>query len=807
MTGGAGVSGPARPRARVFLLERRPQDVVAVRLTVRGVVQGVGMRPFVYRTARRHGVRGWVLNSSRGVVIEAEGREQDVRAFVRALSSEAPPLARVESVEEEPIVAGGLPEFEIRTSRAESEESTLICPDVAICADCLREFLDPADRRSGYPFINCTNCGPRYSIIRDTPYDRPATSMAPFRMCDRCQSEYDDPLDRRFHAQPNACPECGPAVRLVTPAGPHERAAELVLGRSYCRVPGGLAALEAMEAARWLLKKGALIGVRGLGGFHLAANAEDEHAVRSLREKKNRPAKPFAVMCRSVEVARELAEIDDVEAGILGSPWSPVVLLRKRHELARRISELVAPNNAYLGIMLPYAPLHHLLFDDELAVLIMTSANPPGEPLVSTVEEALSRLPEITRTFVDHNRDVVNRNDDSVVYAEGGRSMMSRRSRGYAPYPIDLHTDTVKVLACGTELKNTFTMLKDGWAFVSPHVGDLENQETLTFYEETVRKFERWFRVEPEIVACDLHPDYLATRFAKRYSNERDLPLVEVQHHHAHVAAAAAENDVRGSVIGLALDGTGYGSDGAIWGCEFILADLAGFERAGHLKYVPLPGGDAAIRHPHRVALSHMWAAGVDGLLGVAERLFDDVPADELDLVAQQIEKRINTVDTSSAGRLFDAVSAILGICRHVSYEAQAAIELESAADPSVERAYPYAIAEEGGLVVDAGPIVRAVLEEASAGVARHEISGAFHNTMVRLCLDVATRLADAHGARPVALSGGVFQNRLLLRRLLKALEDSGFEVILPRETPVNDGGVSLGQAVVANERRRRGKL
>lgn len=585
---------------------------------------------------------------------------------------------------------------------------------------------------------------------------------------------------------------------------------ELILGRDYARMPRALAAGAAsdpMAAARWLLRRGAIIGIRGLGGFHIAANAEDDRAVRALREKKNRPAKPFAVMCRSIEVARDLVEVGALEAEILASPWSPIALLRKSGEPARRISEHVAPGNAYIGVMLPYAPLHHLLFDEGLAALVMTSANPSGEPLVATVDDALTRLPEITRTFVDHDRDVVNRNDDSVVYVEAGRPMMSRRSRGYAPYPIDLRIETGRVLACGTELKNTFTMLRDGWAFVSPHIGDLENRATLEFYEDTVAKFLRWFRAKPDAVACDLHPDYLATRFAKRYAGEHGVPLVGVQHHHAHIASVAVENGVNSQVVGLALDGTGYGLDGAIWGCEFLLGDLAGFERVGHLRYVPLPGGDAAIRHPYRVAISHMRAAGVDRLADRAAELFEDVPGDEFDLVIQQTDKGLNAVDTSSAGRLFDAVSAILGICHEVSYEAQAAIELESVADESVERRYPYAIEDEGMLVVDPGPIVRSVLEDAAAGVPPCEISGAFHNTVVEFCRDVASRLARTRGIKTVALSGGVFQNRLLLRRLFAALESEGLTVLLPKEVPTNDGGVSLGQAVVANERRRRGEL
>jgi hydrogenase maturation protein HypF len=556
-------------------------------------------------------------------------------------------------------------------------------------------------------------------------------------------------------------------------------------------------------AARWLLKRGAILGVRGLGGFHIAASAEIDSTVRALREKKDRPAKPFALMCRSVEVARELVEIDAVEEAALTSPWSPIVLLRKRPDPERPISPVVAPRNRYLGIMLPYAPLHHLLFDDDLEVLIMTSANPAGEPIVADVAEAEGRLRGITRTFLDHDRDVVNRNDDSIVFVEAGEVAMSRRSRGYAPYPIDLHRETGEVLACGTELKNTLTLLRDGWAFTSQHIGDMENQATLEFFEETVRKFRDWFRVEPTAVAHDLHPDYLATRFAKRYARAHPGTALEgVQHHHAHIASAMVENGVSDPVIGLSLDGTGYGTDGKIWGCEFLVADLADFERAGHLGYVPLPGGDAAIRHPYRVALSHLHAAGEEALASRGRELFPDVREDELALVVQQIEKGVNSIDTSSAGRLFDAVSAILGICHEISYEAQAAIELESAADENECRTYPVVIAErDGPMVVDPASIVRAVLEDALGGAPREAVAGAFHNTVVGFCLEIALRLREARGIGTVALSGGVFQNRLLLRKLVSTLGDEGFRVLTNKEVPTNDGGVSLGQAIVASER------
>jgi hydrogenase maturation protein HypF len=791
------------------------REAMTRRITVQGVVQGVGFRPFVYRLAHRHGLSGWVANSSRGVIIEVDGLESEMDAFERELASEAPVLARIDFVRPERTLAGhgsvlDRTAFRIRGSERDPDESTLICPDVAVCPDCLSEFLDPGDRRYLYPFINCTNCGPRFSIIEDTPYDRPATSMAGFTMCERCRAEYEDPLNRRFHAQPNACPECGPRLRLVMPEG---LMAETVLGRSYLRMPEELArtaGTDPASATRWLLRHGAIVGVRGLGGFHIAADATNDVAVRALREKKNRPAKPFAIMCRSIHVARELALVGTGEEEALLSPWSPVVLLRKRPDPKRVVSELIAPDNEYLGIMLPYAPLHHLLFEDDLETLVMTSANTAGEPIIATVEAANRRLSGVTRTFLDHDREVVNRNDDSVVFVESGRTMMARRSRGYAPYPIDLGMETADVLACGTELKNTFALLRNGRAFVGPHVGDLENQATLDFFEETIVRFMRWFRFRPSVIAHDLHPDYLATRFARRFADEHGLPLEGVQHHHAHMVSVMVENGVTERVIGVALDGTGYGTDGRIWGCEFLVSGLADFDRVGHLKYVPLPGGDAAIRHPYRVALSHLRAAGKNDLECLAAGLFPEIPEAERDLVVQQIVRGINCLDTSSAGRLFDAVSAILGVCHEISYEAQAAIELESLATPELERAagkaFPYEISEAGGpMIIDPSGIIDGVLSARTGGEPVELIAARFHETLVVFCADVCRRLREKTGIGRAALSGGVFQNRYLLRRLTQVLSEEGFEVLLNREVPANDGGVSLGQAVVASERWLRG--
>jgi hydrogenase maturation protein HypF len=757
----------------------------AARFVLRGVVQGVGMRPFIYRLAHARALAGTVANSARGVVVDVEGAPAAIDAFERDLASNAPPLALIDRVTREAATPAGARGFRIVPSLEGSGESTLICPDAAVCDDCLREFLDPGDRRHLYPFINCTNCGPRFSIIEGTPYDRPRTSMRAFTMCPLCRAEYDDPLDRRFHAQPNACPACGPALALAPTAAD----------------PAG--------EARALLKAGRIVAVKGLGGFHIAADAANDTAVRALRERKRRPAKPFALMCRSLDIAREIAEVGAGEERLLRSASAPVVLLRKKEHPSREVSPAVAPRNAYLGIMLPHAPLHHLLFDDDLAVLVMTSGNASGEPIVAELDEAREKLAGVADAFLAHDRGIVNRNDDSIVCVEGGRTLMVRRSRGFAPYPVDLECgieDAPDVLACGTELKCTFTVLEAGRAYVSQHIGDMENRATLEFYEEAVRKFVGWFRARPGIVAHDLHPDYLATRFAREYAGAHAVELVGVQHHHAHIASVMAENGVTEPVVGLALDGTGYGTDGAIWGCEFLVADLAGFERAGYLANVPLPGGDAAVRRPYRVALSHLYAAGGDALVERSLRLFDGVPPAEVDLVRQQIAKRVNCVDTSSAGRLFDAVSALLGVCREVTYDAQAAIELESLVDAGVTRAYPYEMRAGGGaLVIDAAPLIRAIAADALAGVPVGECAAAFHNTVVSFCRETTRRIARERGVTSVALSGGVFQNRFLLRSLIRALESEGLRVLLNREVPANDGGVSLGQAAVAAWRRVHG--
>jgi len=757
------------------------------------VVQGVGFRPFVYNLARRLGVRGWVLNHSGGVDIEAEAAPETLTAFLAALRAEAPPLARIASLEATPIPSNGYTTFEIRHSEAQEGRFVLISPDVATCPDCLRELFDPADRRYRYPFINCTNCGPRFTIITDIPYDRPYTTMRVFPLCDACRAEYENPADRRFHAQPNACPECGPHLTL--------------LAQGAATAAGALA--DAVER----LLKGEIVAVKGLGGFQLACDATAAEAVQRLRERKHRPHKPFAVMVASLEEARLYCEISPEEAALLTSPQAPIVLLRRRTPdgavgQASVVPE-VAPNQHTLGLMLPYTPLHHLLLHDVGRPLVMTSGNLSEEPIAKDNDEALERLADIADAFLLHDRDIYARYDDSVVQVSRFANPKSgsptpklqimRRARGYAPFPIPLPFEVGQVFAAGPLLKNTFTLTRERYAFVSQHIGDLENLETLEHYEAALATYQRLFRIAPERVVCDLHPDYLSTRFAEDFARAHGLPApTRVQHHRAHLAACLADNGWPrdgGPVIGVALDGTGYGDDGAIWGGEWFLGDYDGMRRVAHLEPLPLPGGDAATRAPWRIAVAYLHA-----LLEP-----EDFPADlcfagfcpgEAGFIRQQIEKGLNVPRTTSMGRLFDAVSALLGVRSEISYEAQAAMELEQLAWGAQDwRPFPFAIEDD---VVRLAPLFYALLETLERGVALPDIAARFHATVARMVLEVCVRLRDASGVTTVALSGGVFQNALLLDLTVPVLEAADFDVLVHHQVPCNDGGLSLGQAVYA---------
>lgn len=782
---------------RLNKIERR-------RLTVKGVVQGVGFRPFVYGLATRLGLAGHVGNDSTGVFIEIEGTPVALDALTEALLQSPPPLAHIEHLKTVVLAPTGEDGFGIVQSRAAEAAHTLISPDLAICDDCLRELFDPADRRYRYPFINCTNCGPRFTIICDIPYDRSKTTMTDFPLCPACQREYDDPGDRRFHAQPNACSACGPRVtfRWVTPA------ASADFGRVLPPATQG-SGDEAISAAQSVLAYGGVVAVKGIGGFHLACDATNQDAVEMLRRRKGRIGKPFALMARDVATIRAIAHVDDAELALLTSRIRPIVLLRKRED--NQISDQVAPGNNLLGVMLPYSPLHYLLLDvvgdpgaprlasgahRAPALLVMTSGNHAEEPIVKENDEAIERLAGLADAFLLHDRPIQVQCDDSVVRVEQGQELPIRRSRGYAPFPVRLPLAVRPILAVGGELKSTFCLTQDDHAFLSQHIGDMQNLETLHAFEHAVAHMQTLFRIAPERLACDLHPGYLSTHWAERMAGER--PLIRVQHHHAHIAALMAEHglDGRTPVIGFAFDGTGYGPDGAIWGGEVLVADYRGFERAAHLAYFPLPGGDAAIRRPWRTALAALWAAGIawDESLPPIRH----ITPTERGILRRQLETALNTAPTSSMGRLFDVVAALLGIRQSVTYEAQAAIELEAQVDKAETGAYAFAVGEMDG-AFNAASLLRAVVADIHAGVGAPVIAARFHNAVVELILALSLRLRKATGLRQVGLSGGVFQNVTLLRRTVDRLDAAGFTVLTHQRTPPNDGGLALGQAIVAH--------
>jgi hydrogenase maturation protein HypF len=748
---------------------------IARKVEINGIVQGVGFRPFVFQAAHRHGIRGTVANTATGVSIHAEGAPEKIADFCRELAESPPPLAHITAMRIFEEAAAGQTAFTITASSGRDRRGTLISPDVAVCADCLAELFDPANRRFRYPFINCTNCGPRYTIIADIPYDRPKTAMKAFAMCPQCQAEYDDPLDRRFHAQPNACAACGPSAGLCAAAG-----APLVCN-------------DAIAAAADLLKAGAIVAVKGLGGYHLAVDAENPAALARLRRRKHRDDKPFAVMSRDLQAVARYARVTPAEAALLTSCQRPIVLLAKNspHPLAAAI----APGNRWIGVMLPYTPVHHLLLAEGFLALVMTSGNLSAEPIAIANDEALDRLEGIADYFLVHDRDILLRSDDSVVRHAAGATRFLRRSRGFVPTPVFLKDPTPPILACGAELKNTVCLTRGDQAFVSQHVGDMENLATFEFFQETVNHLKRILDITPRVVAHDLHPDYLSTRFAEAQGG---LRRVGVQHHHAHIVSCLAENQAAGPVIGLAFDGTGYGTDGAIWGGEVLLVEAARFRRAAHLAYVPLPGGAAAIREPWRMALSYLWDAFGDDYRKLDLPLLKARDAARIETVAAMVRRGLNAPPTSSLGRLFDAVAALAGIRYHVTFEGQAAMELEMAAGGAPER--PYAVGWEEGAVrrIPPAPIIRGVVADLLAGVPAAVVSGRFHATLVDLFTRLCAALRVETGIERVALSGGVFQNLLLFTGLKDSLEKQGFTVFSHTRVPTSDGGIALGQAVVA---------
>jgi hydrogenase maturation protein HypF len=789
--------------------------VERAQITVTGVVQGVGFRPFVYALAGDLGLKGFVTNTAGGVLIDAEGLR--LGDFLKRIPKEAPPLSRIAGIAVVSLPLHGYRDFQILKSIDSERAFTLVSPDVSICDDCLRELLDPRDRRYLYPFINCTNCGPRYSITTCVPYDRPNTTMAAFTMCPDCEREYHDPKDRRFHAQPNACPKCGPRVEFGV--------------RS---VESGVKGDNAMERCVRALGDGKIVAIKGLGGFHLACDAMNDAAVGKLRERKRKSNKPFAAMSPSAGIIRQFCEVNEEEQRLLESPQRPIVLLRKKPSL-RLLSDAVSPRNQYVGCMLPYTPLHYLLFHlGRFDALVMTSGNLAEEPIVRDNNESVEKLSGIVDAFLLHNRDIFMRVDDSVARiptrrrgdAETRRSNDSsprppvtvspclsfiRRSRGFAPDAIPLHGEGPEVLGCGADLKNTFTLTKGPFAIPSQHIGDMENYETLKFYEETLENLKSVYRVNPVAVAHDLHPGYLSTRWAidnfERGTPHSVLRLFAIQHHYAHIGSVMAEHGLTGPVIGVACDGTGYGTDGNLWGGEFLIAGIDGFERAGQFKYVPLPGGEAAIRQPWRTAISYVReAVGGDApdylrRIGFMGRYGEDTVQQVL-RVAQSPEL---SPLSSGAGRLFDAVAALTGVCDGNTFEGEAAMALEALTNDGVEGEYPFELKRENGcVVVDFSRTILSIIREISDRVPAEDIATKFHNTVASAVRAVVNDFCTRHSVKDVALSGGTFQNRYLLQRLSGQLEADGFNVCYNTRVPANDGGISLGQAYIVRERLKR---
>ena len=747
------------------------------RIVVQGIVQGVGFRPFVYGLAQHYALSGHVNNDAAGVTIEVEGEASSLDEFTRLVQGEPPPLASIDSVAWENLPTNGETSFVIEASHAGAEKQTFISPDVCLCDDCHREMLDPADRRFAYPFINCTNCGPRFTIIKDVPYDRPATTMAPFKMCAACQREYDDPTNRRFHAQPNACPVCGPSVRLQEADGGRQE-------NGYT----------AIQRTSQLLRDGKIVAIKGLGGYHLACDARNADAVKLLRTRKHRWDKPFALMVADLEAAKQLCEINETEEKLLLSRRRPIVLL---HEKApRQVAEGVAPKEPTLGIMLPYAPLHFLLLEEFGSVLVMTSGNLSDEPIAYRDDEAQERLSGLADAFLFHNREIFMRCDDSVFRVVQNREIPLRRSRGYVPEPLKMPVDFERpVLAVGGHLKNTFCLVKGHHAFVSHHIGDLENYETLRSFGEGIEHFKRLFDVAPHVVAHDLHPEYLATKYAL----DLDLLCVGVQHHHAHIAAVTAEHGIAEPVIGVAFDGTGYGTDGTIWGGEFLIADWQKFERVAHWQTLPLLGGAEAIHQVWRLAAAWLHQVYGDEFLNLDLDFVRRLDRQQWRVLQQMESQNINAPQSSAMGRLFDAVAALIGLRDSVNYEAQAAIELELLADESCEERYGFDFLNQKSRVIGTGKILRGIVCDLQNEIALPIIAAKFHNTVVAVLVVMCGILRKENGINQVALGGGVFQNALLLKRILSALEQFDFEAFTPKNLPFNDGGLCFGQAVVAN--------
>lgn len=757
-------------------------------IQVKGIVQGVGFRPFVYRLAHNLSLTGFVRNTSYGVEIEVEGTSRGIKEFLKRLSTEKPKASIIEQVIVNAIPAKCDKNFVIKKSNL-VKGFTQISADIATCRDCLNEFYNPRDRRYKFPFINCTNCGPRYSIIYNTPYDRERTSMKEFKMCQKCEKEFEDIYDRRFHAQPDCCFTCGPEFSLYKISGEKIKSED----------PIG-------EAIK-LLKYGEIIAIKGIGGFHIACDATNCKSLKRLRVLKNRPTKPFAIMTLEKNL-KKIVNIRAEELRILKSPGAPILLLQKKKSI---ICEEVAPNNPYLGVMLPYTPVHYLLLE-KIPYLVMTSANIADEPLVKNDEEVRKKLKKIVSFYLTHNREIINRCDDSVgFYLKSRGFSFIRRSRGYVPVPVDLPVYAKPTLGVGPYLKNTFTIADKNSAYVSPHIGDLDNLETLDFFNEMIEKYIRWFKIEPRLIVHDLHPDYLSTKIAVEMAEKKKLQRIGVQHHIAHIISCLGENKIYDNAIGIAFDGTGYGLDGNIWGSEFFVGDMKRLTRVAHLEYLPLPGGEESIRKPYRIAIAYLYA------------LFGEIPESlyllkspynklllnrgrEIHTIKRMIQQNYNLAYTSSMGRLFDCVSAMLGIMDEITYEAEAAINLEYAAKKTIKDFYPYGISEanhgQSGsveFIVKIQPILEEIIKDMEKKLDNSIISAKFHNTIIRFSLDIVKKVRKIYGVNNIVVSGGVFQNRYLLNLMIERLERNGFKVYIHHKLPTNDGCISYGQVIYGN--------
>ena len=760
-----------------------------VKATISGVVQGVGFRPFIYRLANESRLTGYVTNTSNGVELEVQGVPNGINLFFTRIRDEAPPLSHITTVERSDIPIHDTKDFTIQSSRPDSQRQALISPDMCVCEDCLKELRDPSDRRYRYPFINCTNCGPRYTIIKDVPYDRLQTTMSAFAMCEACRREYENPADRRFHAQPNGCWDCGPSLSFHDDKG------------------NPLVVDNPISEAVQQLARGMIVAIKGLGGFHLAVDATNNNAVIRLRERKHREQKPFAIMSLSVERVEEYAQITEFDTQTLNAPQRPIVIVHKRKETGV-IAEDVAPRSPNFGVMLPYTPLHYLLFDHGCPTLVMTSGNLSEEPICIDNDEALRRLNGVADFFLTHNRDIYLRSDDSVVKRFAGRVQSLRRSRGYAPSPLFLHRNTLQTLALGGELKNTVCLTKENRAFISQHVGDLENLETLRFFELTINHLKEILDIKPRLLAYDLHPRYLSSQYAQEHKHEFPLSAA-VQHHHAHIAACMAEHALDGDVIGLAMDGTGFGTDGTVWGGEILRVRLSSFERLGHFAAVPMPGGEKAVEEPARMTVSYLRQTFGEEFLDMGLDVVERMGREKAAMLLEIMDKALNSPLTSSCGRLFEAVAALIGIKDRNAYEGQAAIELEAAADLDTPGRYSWLAdrLDKGPFIIHPDPIISGVVEDIQRGLPVEQISARFHKTILACWEELCLAIREETGLERVVLSGGVFQNTILAEHLPPRLERHGFEVFQHELIPANDACISLGQAVVVNAMAEQGLL